>query len=89
MQMLNRDISFMSDFVSQFGFSPSIFWSLAIFFSIWTFFWKGLALWKAARLSHKKWFVVLLIVNTTGILEIVYIYFFARKSEAKKIDNID
>ena len=46
---------------------------------LWTIPWKGIALWKAARLSHKWWFVVLLILNTVGILEIIYIFLIARK----------
>lgn len=48
---------------------------------VWSLFWKGLALWRAARNGQKGWFVVLLIVNTAGILEIVYLLFF---SEPKK-----
>jgi hypothetical protein len=44
---------------------------------IWSFIWKGLALWKAARLEQKAWFVVLLLVNTLGILEILYLYIFS------------
>ncbi|OGN10128.1 MAG: hypothetical protein A3J46_00485 [Candidatus Yanofskybacteria bacterium RIFCSPHIGHO2_02_FULL_41_11] len=47
--------------------------------SIWTLFWKGLALWKAAKLGHKGWFVAILLINTLGILEILYIYVFSRK----------
>lgn len=35
---------------------------------------KGFALYKAARLQEKVWFWVLLLVNTAGILEIIYIY---------------
>lgn len=46
---------------------------------VWSFIWKGIGLWKAARLSHKWWFVIILIVNTIGILEIFYIYVIARK----------
>ena len=46
---------------------------------LWTLFWKGCALWIAAK-SHKKiWFLVLLVLNTAGILEIVYIFFVAKK----------
>jgi len=48
---------------------------------IWSMVWKGLALWQAARNGHKVWYVVLLVVNTLGILEILYIYIF---SKAKK-----
>lgn len=47
---------------------------------IWSFIWKGMALWLAARKSHKAWFVILLIVNTLGILEILYIYIFSKKT---------
>jgi len=41
---------------------------------IWTLFWKGLALWHAGRKGQGWWFVVLLIVNTVGILELVYLF---------------
>ena len=51
---------------------------LFILLLIWSIIWKGLALWKAARLSNKWWFLALLVVNTLGILEIIYIYFVAR-----------
>jgi len=46
---------------------------------LWILPWKGIALWKAARNGHKKWFIVLLAVNTLAILEIVYIFYFAKK----------
>ena len=57
------------------GLNP---WILVLIM-LWTIPWKGVALWKAARLSHKWWFVVLLIVNTVGILDIIYIFLIARK----------
>lgn len=34
---------------------------------------KGYALWHAAKRNEKWWFVILLIVNTLGILEIIYL----------------
>ncbi len=46
---------------------------------IWTLVWKGLALWRAGRNGDKKWFVALLIINTLGILEILYLYVFSKK----------
>lgn len=45
----------------------------------WSLPWKGVALWKSAILGHKKWFVVLLVVNSFAILEIIYIFFVAKK----------
>ena len=43
--------------------------------------WKGIALWKAGRNDHLAWFIVLFIVNTLGILPIIYIFAFSRKKE--------
>ena len=48
---------------------------------IWSLVWKGLALWKSARRKENIWFIVLLIVNTVGILEILYLYVFSKKSK--------
>lgn len=59
---------------SQFAFLPMLVFTLAL---LWSFIWKGIALWKAARNNDTVWFVVLLFVNTLGILEIVYIYLFS------------
>ena len=51
---------------------------------IWTLIWKGIALWKCGRNNQLGWFIVLLIVNTAGILEIIYIVWFQNKPKAKK-----
>lgn len=40
--------------------------------------WKGVALWKAARNNQRNWFIALLIINTFGILEIMYIFYFSK-----------
>ncbi len=41
---------------------------------VWSLIWKGFALWRAARDESKVWFVILLLVNTLGVLEIVYLF---------------
>lgn len=51
---------------------------------IWSLVWKGVALWKAVRNNHTAWFVVMLILNTAGILEIIYILGFSKKSHHKE-----
>lgn len=38
-----------------------------------------MALWRAAELKHKKWFLALLVVNTAGIVEILYLFVFSKK----------
>ena len=54
---------------------------LFILLMLWTMVWKGLALWKSARSNKQVWFIVLLIVNTLGILEILYIYIFDKEKK--------
>lgn len=41
---------------------------------LWSVVWKGLALWHSARRGEGWWFVILLVVNTLGILEIIYLF---------------
>jgi methionyl-tRNA synthetase len=53
--------------------------------SLWSLVWKGLALWKAAHKEHSVWFVLILIINTLGILEIIY-YFWLSKVDYSKLD---
>jgi hypothetical protein len=51
--------------------------------AIWTIPWKGYALWLAAKRGQKIWFIVMLILNTVGILEIFYIFQIVKKSWAE------
>lgn len=39
----------------------------------WSIFWKGWALWRAARLKYTGWYIALLIINTVGIFEIIFL----------------
>lgn len=57
---------------------PLWFPSLFIGLAVWSLFWKGLALWHSSRRGQPWWFVVLLVINTAGILDIVYLFFFAK-----------
>jgi len=52
-----------------------------IILAIWSLIWKGFALWRASRNYQKIWFVVLLGVNTVGILEILYLFYFNKKRD--------
>lgn len=56
---------------------------------LWTLPWKGVALWKASQLKQKWWFVVLLVVNTVGILEILYIFVFSKKQLNNSSDRLE
>lgn len=66
-------MAYISEIARQLGVS---LWLLIVIL-IWSVIWKLLALWKSARKDHLVWFIVLAIVNTVGILEILYIYVFS------------
>ena len=40
--------------------------------AVWEFIWKGMAMWKAAKRNQRYWFAGLLVINTVGVLPIVY-----------------
>lgn len=61
---------------SQFGIT-------GVILLLWVIAWKGIALWIAARNGSKPWFIVLLIINTLGILEILYVFFFSKMGKNK------
>ena len=54
---------------------------------IWSLAWKGFALWKSAGLRHKWWFTAILLINTFGILEIIYLLIIARKYKVEVIEE--
>jgi hypothetical protein len=83
----------MYNYPSQFGhgFAGGFalgFGLLMVSAVVWTIAWKGLALWTAARKGSKNWFVALLLINTLGILDILYIYVFS-KGNAKPVEKSD
>lgn len=55
---------------------------------VWSLIWKGLALWKSAELKQKHWFIAILILNTLGILEIIYLFLVARKYKVDIVEKI-
>lgn len=65
-------------FVSSYGTAAFVL------MAIWSLVWKGLALWQAAKKNDKTWYIVLLIVNTVGILEIIYLYLISPSEKSGK-----
>jgi hypothetical protein len=51
-----------------------------IILSIWDAVWKLIAMWKAGRNNHLAWFICIFIINTIGILPIIYILLHKDKS---------
>lgn len=86
--MINIQQFFSREFMGQYLTNDSQITSmgLALFviLMIWSLVWKGLALWKSAQLGKKWWFVALLLINTLGILEMLYIFVFSKIKKEEK-----
>lgn len=50
---------------------------------VWELSWKGVAMWRAAKLKAPYWFAALLILNTAGILPILYLLFTTDTNDSK------
>ncbi len=68
----------MSNWQGSFG---GMLWfpGLMLGLIVWSLVWKGLALWKSAQKGDRNWFIALLVLNTMGILDILYIYVLSDK----------
>jgi hypothetical protein len=61
----------------------SIFIPIILIAVLWTIVLKGYSLWYAAHANQKWWFIAILVINTLGILEIVYLIWYRPKSPTK------
>ena len=64
---------FRSTFPFLDGLSDKEFLTLFLLLMAWEMAWKGLALWRSARRQQMNWFVALLVVNSAGVLPIIYL----------------
>lgn len=65
----------MENIVSTIHNTPWLFALIVV----WSITWKAIATWHAARNSQLGWFIALFIINTAGVLEIIYLAFFRKK----------
>ena len=66
-------------------FANSGFLLVFIVLVIWSFVWKAFALYRAGANRSPVWFVVLLVVNTVGILDILYLFIWGKKKNAPAV----
>ena len=69
------------DRICPFLSNTALLWFICLD-AIWEIVWKGIALWRAGRNGHKGWFIAILILNTLGILPIVYIFGFSKRGRS-------
>ncbi|RDV45113.1 hypothetical protein DOE76_09490 [Leifsonia sp. ku-ls] len=51
---------------------------------VWSLAWKGASLWRAARNDSKPWFVTLLLSNTLGALDAIYLFAVDRHGRSER-----
>jgi methionyl-tRNA synthetase len=56
--------------------------ALVIVLGVWEAVWKAIALWRAGNDRNLLWFVLMFVLNTVGILEIIYIFGISRPRRA-------
>lgn len=55
---------------------------------MWSAIWKAIALWKAAKKDAKVWFVIIFVLNSFGLLEILYIFLLYKIDFGKLFSNL-
>lgn len=73
----------MAEYFTQIATSLGIPIWMFITILVWSSVWKLLALWKSARKDSVAWFVILALLNTVGILPILYIFVFSKMKSSK------
>ena len=58
--------------------------TLLVILALWEMIWKGIGMWKSAQAGQLVWFVVMFVLNTAGILPIIYLLFFQKSSRRKR-----
>jgi methionyl-tRNA synthetase len=73
---------------SAFGFGTVLIAVLFIVIAVWSLAWKTLAVWHAARNKQRLWMIALLLVNTVGVLEIIYLAWFRKDNNKVGPDEL-
>lgn len=66
------------------GLTPGIIALLTVLM-LWSAVWKAFAVYRAGRVKDPVWAVVLCILNTAGILEILYLFVFSKRASKREL----
>ena len=55
----------------------------------WSLGWKGASLWRAAKNDSKPWFAALLLSNTMGVLDAIYLFGVDRRHRMAERERVD
>ncbi len=65
-------------FAEKMGVGVEVFALILAVLTVWEIVWKGIGMWKASKNDQMWWFIPMLVLNTAGILPIIYIIFFQK-----------
>lgn len=68
----NQKLYKMETIRSLFDSMPWLLPVIAIL-ALWDGIWKLIGLWKSARNDHMVWFIIIALINSIGIIPIIYI----------------
>lgn len=74
----------MADILQYLTLESPVFYILMV----WVIAWKGLGLWYSARNRQKNWFIAMLLLNTLGIVPIIYLFIFCKTPFLKELGKI-
>jgi hypothetical protein len=75
-------------YLNQIYQSPGYVTLALILLIAWTMVWKGIALWHAGKHKQKGWFVVMFLLNTAGLLPIIYLLGFKPRKDPEQIEEV-
>lgn len=55
--------------------------------ALWDLAWRGIALWQSSQRQQKAWFVVLLVINSAGLLPIAYLILQKTRGQQSKSEG--
>lgn len=61
---------------------------LLVVITLWALLWKGFALWRSANKRKSVWFIALLIINSAGVLPLIYYIFLSKIDNYKKFIKV-
>lgn len=67
------------DLMNYFYQHPFSLFVMLVLLSAWEMVWKGFGLWHSAQNKQKGWYIAMLLLNTAGLLPIVYLVWFKPK----------
>lgn len=82
LSILNQNSGFLMEAYNMQAFMSGIFLLALLDLGL-----KGWAMWRAARMEKKSWFIALLVINSFGILPVIFLLMTRQEYERNHVKN--